>query len=125
LHDKIIPAYVSIVRIQGPFLFGTTEKLDATVADIECLEPIVILRLRDMPALDATGVYALETFTGRVLHSGRRLLLCGATGQPLRILTGSTFLRHLGAENLLPNIESALHRAEHLRAAALIAATAR
>jgi sulfate permease, SulP family len=120
LHDRIIPPYVSIVRIRGPFLFGTTEKLDATVADVERLEHIVIVRLRDMPALDATGVYALETFTDRVRRSGRELLLCGAMDQPLRLLRGSTFLRHLGAENLLPNIESAIHRAEYLGAPAAV-----
>ncbi|HEX6213838.1 MAG TPA: SulP family inorganic anion transporter, partial [Vicinamibacterales bacterium] len=47
LQDKIIPDYVAIFRIHGPFLFGSTDKL-AGVAHLSDLAPIVILRLRNM-----------------------------------------------------------------------------
>jgi SulP family sulfate permease len=106
-----IPADVSLLQITGPFLFGTTGALDAATADLAALRHIVIVRLRDMPALDATGVYALERLADRLRASGRRLILCGAREQPLRILSGSLFLGRLGRENLVTDIGAALARA--------------
>jgi sulfate permease, SulP family len=61
LQDKEIPPDVAILRIHGPFLFGTTEKLVEATADLKAFPSAVILRLRNMTALDATGLHALET----------------------------------------------------------------
>ena len=55
LQDKDIPSNVTILRIHGPFLFGTTEKLTDVTKDLNQFGDIVILRLRNMTALDATG----------------------------------------------------------------------
>jgi len=78
LQGRIVPDYVSLLRIHGPFLFGTTEKLVEATVNIEAFQPVVILRLRNMTAIDATGIHAIETFAKRLLESGRVLLLCGA-----------------------------------------------
>src|SRR4029078_2975644 len=51
LQDKHIPDYVSIFRIHGPFLFGATDKLDGITQRITGLQPIVVLRLRNMTAI--------------------------------------------------------------------------
>jgi SulP family sulfate permease len=77
LQHKEIPAYVSIFRIHGPFLFGATDKIDAMVDRLPNLPPIIILRLRNMTAIDSTGLQALENFADRVHQSGRQLILCG------------------------------------------------
>ena len=82
LQDKEIPAYVSIFRIHGPFLFGATDKLDMIVNRLPDLPPIIILRLRNMTAIDSTGLQALENFADRVHETGRQLILCGAREQP-------------------------------------------
>jgi SulP family sulfate permease len=60
LQDKDIPHYATIFRIHGPFLFGATDKISAVTQNIHKLPPVVILRLRNMTALDATGVFAIE-----------------------------------------------------------------
>jgi len=109
LQDRAIPRYVSIFHIQGPFLFGAAEKLNDVA--IDDLNLIVILRLRYMTALDATGLYAIERFHERLHASGRTLLLCGARSQPKRLIYTSTLPRMIGARNILPNITSALKRA--------------
>ena len=111
LQDKDIPDYVSIVRIQGPFLFGATEKLDAVMLHLNELRPIVILRLRNMTALDATGLKAIQDFADAVQASGRTVLLCGAPPQPARLMDRAEFHRHVGKENILPNVDAALRRA--------------
>jgi sulfate permease, SulP family len=58
LQDKDIPYYATIFRIHGPFLFGATDKISVVTENIHKLPPVVILRLRNMTALDATGLFA-------------------------------------------------------------------
>ena len=111
LQGRIIPPYVTLLRIHGPFLFGTTEKLVESTANIEVFAPVVILRLRNMTAIDATGIHAIETFARRLTESGRALLLCGAMEQPSKLLQQPRFLDHVGRENIMPNIQAALDRA--------------
>jgi SulP family sulfate permease len=114
LQDKMVPPHVAILRIHGPFLFGTTEKLAQTTSNLEVFPPVVIVRLRNMTAIDATGLHALEAFALRLRNSGRTLLLCGARDQPAQLLKQSDFLDHIGRENLLPHVEAALRRAAEI-----------
>jgi sulfate permease, SulP family len=111
LQDKPVPDYVSIVRIQGPFLFGTTENLVDETSDLSKFAPIVVLRLRNMTAIDATGLHALEQLADRLKKSGRTLLLCGALPQPAKMLHRAEFVEHVGEDNILPDINAALERA--------------
>jgi len=114
LQGRIVPPYVTLLRIHGPFLFGTTEKLVEATANIDAFEPIVILRLRNMTAIDATGIHAIESFAKRLHDSGRALILCGAMEQPSKLLSGARFLERVGQENMMPNVQAALDRAGEL-----------
>jgi SulP family sulfate permease len=114
LQGRIIPPYVTLLRIHGPFLFGTTEKLVEATTNVEAFQPVVILRLRNMTAIDATGIHAIESFAKRLTESGRTLLLCGAMEQPSKLLQQPRFLDHVGRENIMPNIQTALDRAREL-----------
>ncbi len=114
LQDKIIPDYVTIFRIHGPFLFGATDKLTSLRAQVEELTPVVVLRLRNMTAIDATGLHAIQDFADALRQSGRTLLLCGAPPQPTRMMAKAEFHRHVGEQNMLPNVEAALERAEEI-----------
>jgi sulfate permease, SulP family len=114
LQGRIIPPYVTLLRIHGPFLFGTTEKLVESAANIEAFEPVVILRLRNMTAIDSTGIHAIETFARQLTQSGRTLVLCGAMEQPSKLLQQPRFLDHVGRENIMPNIQAALDRARQI-----------
>jgi sulfate permease, SulP family len=116
LQDKEVPPYVSILRIHGPFLFGTTDKLDEATADLKRFAAVVVLRLRNMTALDATGLHALEKLAERLRKSGRTLLLCGAREQPAHLLERAEFVEHVRRENILPNIAAALDRAKQVNA---------
>ena len=117
LQDKTIPPYVAIFRIHGPFLFGATDKLSAAIDQVSELPPIVILRLRNMTAIDATGLKAIQDIADGLRASGRTLLLCGALPQPAALMRQAEFHRHVGAENILPSVESALTRAAEVHAA--------
>jgi sulfate permease, SulP family len=112
LQDKHIPDYVAVFRIHGPFLFGSTDKIEEIAAQVDSLPPIVLLRLRNMTAIDATGVTALEELADRLHASGRTLILCGAREQPERVMHQAEFERHVGRENICGNIAEALQRAD-------------
>lgn len=114
LQDKDIPSNVTILRIHGPFLFGTTEKLADATKNLTKLGDVVILRLRNMTALDATGIHALEQFSERLHKTGKTLLLCGARDQPSQLISRSDFLKRVGPENVLPNIQAALARVNEI-----------
>jgi sulfate permease, SulP family len=114
LQDKEVPWYVAIVRIHGPFLFGTTEKLAEATTDLNQFPAVVVVRLRNMTALDATGLHALEVFAKRLRKSGRTLLLCGARHQPAELLRRADFVEHIGPENILPHVDAALRRAREI-----------
>jgi SulP family sulfate permease len=117
LQHKEIPAYVSIFRIHGPFLFGATGKLQEITSRLDELPPILILRLRNMTAIDATGLAALEQMADAIHESGRGLILCGAREQPARLMRQAEFAQHVGPENVCSSIAEALDRAKALLAA--------
>jgi len=116
LQDKHVPAYVTILRIHGPFLFGTTDKLADATADLSGLAPIVIVRLRNMTAIDATGLHALETLCDRLKGAGRHMILCGARQQPAELLRQAAFVEHVGPRNVVPDVAGALARAAEIEA---------
>lgn len=117
LQDKPIPGYVTIYRIHGPFLFGATDKLTNLTSHVHEMTPIVVLRLRNMTAIDATGMKAIQDFADALHASDRTLILCGAPSQPARLMAQAEFHRHVGAANILPNIDTALARAAELHRA--------
>jgi SulP family sulfate permease len=114
LQGKAIPDYVTIFRIHGPFLFGATDKLTNLIGHVGELTPIVVLRLRNMTAIDGTGLRAIQDFADALHRSGRTLLLCGAPPQPARLMSEAEFHRHVGEANILPNVDDALTRAAEL-----------
>jgi SulP family sulfate permease len=117
LQHQIIPDYVRIFRIHGPFLFGATDKLRIVTAAIDSLPEIVVLRLRNMTALDGTGLRAIEDLADELRRSGRDLILCGAKHQPSELLARADFQRHVGSANICPNVGAALDRAVALHKA--------
>jgi SulP family sulfate permease len=112
LQDKDIPEFVAVYRIHGPFLFGVTDKISTITEKLDELPRIVIVRLRNMTAIDATGIAALEELADQLHSSGRSMLVCGARPQPMALMQEAGFARHVGAENICENITEALKRAE-------------
>ncbi len=111
LQHKVIPAYVAIFRIHGPFLFGSTDKIEEITSRLPNLPPILILRLRNMTAIDSTGLQALESLADQIHESGRELIFCGVREQPSRLMHQAEFQQHIGPENMCKSIEDALNRA--------------
>jgi SulP family sulfate permease len=109
-----VPDGVAVYRIHGPFLFGATEKLSVIEDELAALPPIVVLRLRNMNAIDATGLHAIEHLADRLRATKRTLILCGVRDQPERMMARAEFHRHVGEQNILPTLEAAIARARAL-----------
>ena len=111
LQDKVIPDYVAIFRIHGPFLFGATDKLHEIAEQADDLPRVVVLRLRNMTAIDATGLSAIEELADALRTKGRTMILCGAPSQPMAALRKAEFHRRLGDANICESVQGALDRA--------------
>jgi SulP family sulfate permease len=111
LHDKPIPDFVTIIRIHGPLLFGATDKVHRVMDGLDGLPPVVIVRLRNMTAIDATGLRALEDLSLRLRESGRAAIFCGARDQPRAVMAQAGFGQIVGVDNVCANIDAALVRA--------------
>jgi SulP family sulfate permease len=114
LQFKDIPQGVKIYRVHGPFLFGATDKLDVILDELPHLPPVVILRLRNTTAIDATGLHAIEELSEKLEESGRTLILCGMRGQPARLMHRAEFEETVGKENMCPSVGAALSRAKEV-----------
>ena len=112
LLDKIAPQGVVVYRIHGPFLFGGLEKLSTITGRLGELPPIVILRLRNMTALDGSGLGALEDLHDELHATGRTLILCGAREQPALLMRKAGFHAHVGDANICLDLDDALERAK-------------
>ena len=116
LQTNELPEGVAVYRIHGPFLFGATDKLSVIEDEFDSLPRVVMLRLRNMTAIDATGLHALERLADRLHASGRHLVICGIRDQPTKLMSQTEFHRHLGEDNIQPSLEAAIARAKILLA---------
>ena len=111
---KVIPDGVMVFRIFGAFFFGAADKLESSLRRTGELPDVLILRMRDALAVDATGIDALEELLEKLRVKKKDLILCGPHSQPLFALTRSGFLDRLGEENICGDMENSLARARQI-----------
>jgi SulP family sulfate permease len=114
--DKNIPDGVMVFRIFGAFFFGAADKLETSLRRAGQLPEVLILRMRDVLALDATGLDALEDLMEKLRIDKKDLILCGPHSQPLFALTRAGFIDRLGTDNICSDIDSSLQRARIIMA---------
>ncbi len=114
IGEKKIPDGVVVFRIFGAFFFGAADKLESSLRRAGELPDVLILRMRDVLALDATGLDALEDLHEKLERKKKVLILCGPHSQPLFALTRAGFLDRLGLENVCGDMEASLARARIL-----------
>jgi sulfate permease, SulP family len=112
--DKKIPEGVMVFRIFGAFFFGAADKLETSLRRAGQLPEVLILRMRDVLALDATGLDALEDLFEKLQKDKKALILCAPHSQPLFALTRAGFIDRLGMENICGDIDNSLERAQKI-----------
>ncbi len=114
LVGKEIPAGVMVYRIFGSFFFGAADKLETALKRSGQEPTVLILRMRKVLAMDATGLNALEDLYERLHARGKHLILSGPHTQPLFMMDKAGFLDRLGRENVSANVMLALERAREI-----------
>ncbi|MGH4051823.1 MAG: SulP family inorganic anion transporter [Clostridium sp.] len=108
------PDNVSLYEINGPFFFGAADKFIRTIKEIGIPPLVLILKMSNVPAIDATGYHALEMLNALCKKHHTTLILLSLQDQPLNALGKYGFIDSLGAENICNNIEESLSRANFL-----------
>ena len=114
LVGKEVPPGVLIFRVFGAFFFGVVDKLDTELKRAKQEPEVLILRVRKVLAMDATGLQALEDLHLKLKKKGKHLILSAPHTQPLAVMINSGFIDRLGEENVCPDIGAALARAREI-----------
>lgn len=113
-----VPEDVEIFDVQGPFFFGAVERFkDIVFGRLNLNVHYIIVRLRLVPALDASGLHALESLMEYCKKRDMELILCGVQAQPLRVIhKDEPFMQDLHEENICSDLDAALLRVAEIRA---------
>ena len=103
-----VPDGVEIYEVNGPFFFGAADKIKDVLGVVAKKPTVFILRLRNVPAIDATGIRVLDDLSDTFRHQGIRLILAGLHAQPLFALDRAGRLERYGRENLAGDLDDAL-----------------
>jgi SulP family sulfate permease len=114
LIGKEIPNGVMIYRIFGSFFFGAADKLESALKRLKQEPDVLILRMRKVLAMDATGLNALEDLYERLRSHDKHLVLSGPHTQPLFMMDKAGFLDQLGRQNVCADIDLALARSREI-----------
>jgi SulP family sulfate permease len=105
---------VEIYEISGPFFFGVADMLQTTIRDLPKTTRVIVLRMRDVPVIDASGIAALEAFIMQCKIRKVTLILSEIREQPHKALRKYGFITTLGMNNLKDTVEEALDAAEDI-----------
>jgi sulfate permease, SulP family len=114
LVGKHVPDEVLVFRIFGAFFFGVADKLETALKRALQEPKILILRMRKVLAMDATGLNALEDLYEKLHRRNQHLILSGPHTQPFMMMETAGFLDRIGRENVCANIDAALERAREI-----------
>lgn len=118
LARRDIPDGAVMYEIMGPFFFGAVATFRDTIARVSGKPRVLIIGMRDVLALDSTGMRALRDVAIGARKAGTTVILSDVHMQPLVALTGSPTMSEIGTENVFGNVEDALTRARELTGAA-------
>ena len=110
IRAKSVPAGVLVYRIEGPFFFGVAEKLEAALEGSMSIPRVVIFRMRNVPAIDGTGLRALEIMFHKFTRRGTHLIFSGLQPQPMKVLFNSGFIDKVDLKNICPDIDASIDR---------------
>jgi SulP family sulfate permease len=108
IYRRRVPKGVEVYEINGPFFFGAAEKFKDTLSEISKKPKVLIVRMRNVPAIDSTGMHALQDLVRRTRRDGTVVYLSDVHAQPLLALQRSELLDEIGESCLYGNIDEAL-----------------
>jgi SulP family sulfate permease len=117
LDGKVIPDGVMVYSMAGALFFGAASKLETILSRVKSDPDVLVLRMRKVMALDATGLNALENLRDKLARRGHAMVISAPQVQPLHTMEKAGFIDRIGIENICPDIDAALIRAKEILAA--------
>jgi SulP family sulfate permease len=125
IYRRELPEGVEVYEINGPFFFGAAEKFKDTLAQVSRKPRVLIIRMRNVPAIDSTAMHALRDLVRRTRADGTLVMLSDVHSQPLVALERSALLGEIGPDWLFGNVDEAIEAARVHVAASLASTSAR
>jgi SulP family sulfate permease len=112
--ERRIPDGVAVFEIYGPFFFGAADKFKSTLNRVDKKPRVLILRMRHVLTIDATGLHALEDVFEKAKRDGTTLILSGVHVRVLAVIRQSGLAGRIGADNVRANFDDAMARAQEI-----------
>ncbi len=109
---KVVPDGVMVYEITGPIFFGASTKIADVIKRSD--KKVLVLRMRSVPAIDATGIHSFESIIKACEKNGATLIMSHVNEQPMKVLKKSGMYKKIGKENICANIDEALARAKEI-----------
>ena len=109
---KVVPKGTHVFEINGPMFFGAADKFMEVVSETE--GDVLIIRMRGVPALDVTAYQTLLNILKTCKANGMTLVLSHINEQPKHVFEKAGFIEMVGEENICPNIDAAIERANEI-----------
>lgn len=114
IQQRAVPDGVEVFEIYGPFFFGAADRFKDEMRRVEKPPKVLILRMRHVPTIDATGMQALEDLFKKCQKQGTALILSGVQAEPWEQLFRAGLYQRIGPQNVHDHIDRALDRAREL-----------
>ena len=108
IRGKDVPPGVILYRIEGPLFFAATEKLDLALRGSGGKPRAVIFRMRNVPAMDASGLHAFRVAIDKLRHDHIEILFTAVQPQPMKVMFESGLVDHLGLDRFCADVYQAL-----------------
>ena len=109
---KKIPRNTRVFEINGPMFFAASDKYKYMLNDRDI--DVLVIRMRDVPAVDAAGVETLMRIVKRCQRHNVKVVFSHVNEQPMQIMQKAGFVDMVGKENFCAHIDLALARAEEI-----------
>ena len=109
IYRREVPPGVEVYEINGPFFFGAADRFRDTLTQVSRNPKVLIIRMRNVPAVDSTGLRALTEVVLRSKKEGTLVLLADVHAQPIAAMARSGLLDEIGEERLFGNLDDALN----------------
>lgn len=114
ISKKRIPPGVEVFELFGPLFFGVVDRFKSSLLRSTLTPKVLILRMRNVPAIDASGLQALEDAISKAKKDNFVLLFSSLRPQPLDAARKAGIVDKIGRENVLPTVDAALKRASEI-----------
>lgn len=112
-EQLVVPHRTEVYEINGPYFFGIANKFEDIMSNLAGPRPKVrIIRMRQITFIDSTGIHNLQNLITMSRQNGIRIILSGVNDKVRDILLKNNFDKFLGIDNICPDINVALKKAE-------------